>query len=495
MGATPSIAVVFADRLGRELDPLFKASCPALLPIAGKTPLEYCLDDLAEVGIRRAVIVVSACAERIQALLGNGDAWGLQFEFVLSRGEEAPAALVKRFDSLLDEHYLAVRGDVLRSPLARDFLAQWAADPAETQALVQGRPVGMAVSSRAAPELGAVAWPLAQEASGTSLEAHKGNPLASLEDIWQANLDAVAGAFHGLVIPGLSKQSGVVVGRLSYLETSSVVEPPVHVGDHSSVHRSCGLYGPVVIGNNCFIDRETQISNSVILPGTYIGAGLDVQDAIVGEGQLIKPLESLVLQVDDPLWVAPMEQGYAASDRSLIDRLLALVLLLLSAPLWPVAALLSRSGKGRALRHQAVLGNRRGVRGQRLEVDLRHWMTAVPVLRQLPGLLAVCSGDLRMFGAAPRPAGEATGLAAELAALQGATEQPPAGLISAARLQLPADAPPEEVELFEIVFAAERSARKELQCWWLAFKGLFSGRAWSSAPRAGTASETQQERG
>ncbi len=469
MSESKATALVLADRLGRELAPLFQECGPALLPLAQKTPLHYCLDDLAEAGVRHVVVVVSHAAERVQDLLAEGEPWGMRVECVLSRGEESPVELVRRFSSLLDERFFAVRGDMLRTRMMNEFAAACADDGALV-ATLEGRSLGIAYTDGGVSEMAALDWP-APHCEGVEMHGHRCSYLESLQDVLDANLDLAGGRFLGLVPAGLKNQEGVMIGRLSHLDPSSVAEPPISLGDHSSVHRSVRLYGPVVIGENCFIDKDTQIRDSVILPHTYIGAGLDVKDAIVGEGLLVQPRDALTLPIDDPLWVAPMTPHRGGSNASLTDRVLAVMLLVLSLPMWPVAALLAMGAGSSVWKRRAVLGNRRDMRGKRRQFSLLEFAVTQPLLRGLPGLLAVAAGDLRLFGARPAPLNYAANLPVQF-------EAPPAGLIRPSALELDDDAPDEEIELFEVCFAAERSLQRELRCWWLAVRALISRRAW-----------------
>ncbi len=484
MSQTLDTAVIFADRLGKELAPLFQASCPALLPLAGKTPLEFCLDDIATAEFKRVIIVVSRCVEDIRRMVADGDAWGVSVEYVLSRGEENPTSFLKRFSALIDGSFLATRGDVMRHPVMKTVIAS--ANSSNQVVSDDGQNAGIVLTSADAPNLDALAWPLPDiDPSWSALNLPCSlNPLLSLDQFRVANLDCVTQKTQGLVLPGLQIQEGARIGRLSHLPPNVMVNSPVLLGDHSSVHQSCALYGPVVIGDNCFIDKDTQITASVILPDTYIGAGLDIKDAIVGEGQLIHTKDDIAIQIDDPLWVAPMEQRVIASDSSFIEQFIALLLLISSLPLWPVAMLLSTSKNGKRLSKRTVLGNKRGLRGQRLESTCYAWTTNSPLLNKLPGLLSVMSGHLRIFGSHPRTPGEAVYSPLSSLTTQEYTEQPPAGLVSPASLFLASDAPIEEVELFEICFSAERSYRRELECWLRAIRLLFSINSWRARKTA-----------
>ncbi|MGD8913119.1 MAG: sugar phosphate nucleotidyltransferase, partial [Candidatus Thiodiazotropha sp.] len=114
-------AIIFADRKGNELTPLCDATCPALLQVANRPLLEYTLEDLSQAGVEEAFIVVSQQADQIEAHFAKGEMWGMRFHYLLSRGEEAPEALLERYASLLAPEFLALRGDLLRPALCRDF--------------------------------------------------------------------------------------------------------------------------------------------------------------------------------------------------------------------------------------------------------------------------------------------------------------------------------------------------------------------------------------
>ena len=65
-------AIVLADRSGAELAPLDQVACPALLEVAGKTVIEYTLEDLVESGFTEAVVVTSS-VEAMREHLRNGE--------------------------------------------------------------------------------------------------------------------------------------------------------------------------------------------------------------------------------------------------------------------------------------------------------------------------------------------------------------------------------------------------------------------------------------
>ena len=64
-------ALVFVDRPGKALMPLTERTCAALLPVVGKPLVVFALEDLAFAGIREALVIASAHADRLEQELGH----------------------------------------------------------------------------------------------------------------------------------------------------------------------------------------------------------------------------------------------------------------------------------------------------------------------------------------------------------------------------------------------------------------------------------------
>ena len=70
-----------------------------MLPIATKPLIDYTLDTFLLTGINEIIVVISANAEYIEHHLGNGEHWGVQLNYVLSRGQEEPTTVLARLGS------------------------------------------------------------------------------------------------------------------------------------------------------------------------------------------------------------------------------------------------------------------------------------------------------------------------------------------------------------------------------------------------------------
>src|SRR5205085_12546997 len=155
----------------------------------------------------------------------------------------------------------------------------------------------------------------------------------------------------------------------------------------------------------------------------------------------------------------PARAGARAGAPTGASRLPGMAALVFSLPLWPVAfvwALLANAGH--ATRRFVLVENAPGRdekgRPRRAPFSTFRFETAVPVLRDLPLLLALAAGRIALSGVAPlTPAEEAT----LKEPWEEARFEAPVGLLARSRLSVPASAPPEVARLVDS-FEARRAS-------------------------------------
>ena len=89
---------------GRRMRPITERWPKAILPVDGRPVIATLLRDLAGAGIGRAFVVTGHLAEQVEALVGDGSAFGLEVRFVRQPGVLGSADVVRR---ALDEGALA----------------------------------------------------------------------------------------------------------------------------------------------------------------------------------------------------------------------------------------------------------------------------------------------------------------------------------------------------------------------------------------------------
>ncbi|MDH3934475.1 MAG: NDP-sugar synthase [Gammaproteobacteria bacterium] len=479
---------IFADRIDTGLQMLTDNSCAALLPIAGKTVIEYTLEDLARAGIREAVIIASAHADRVEALLGKGERWGMQLDYFPSRGAEHPAMLLSRYARELEGQFLLIRGDVLRSSMVKFIENAATVTEPLTEARIHGAAVGVCLCQAGIKTLETLSWPYA-DCPGVTAPA---NPVELMDACWsaldslpayhRANLDVVANRYPGLKLAGWARENGLTVGRGSHVDNQSLAGEHAFVGRSTRVRPSARLAGTNVVGANCFIDSQATISDSVILPGTYVGENIEVRNAIINGNKIMRVDSGASYRVTDRFLLTQMQTQDSSLSARLANRLAGVMLLLLSLPLWPLAA------GGALLKSPATPLRQLHLHSNKYRLDDAHepvrgtftsreWVVNAPLLQRLPLLLAVVAGHINLVGARPRPVTEEPSgsdpwehIASDI----------PAGLLGPVQLDLPDEAPSEEGVLNEIYYAQYRSLQSDLGYLLKGLRAMFSGRAWAA---------------
>jgi mannose-1-phosphate guanylyltransferase len=119
--------------------------------------------------------------------------------------------------------------------------------------------------------------------------------VGTLDHYRQANFDALAGLVD-LPIPGK-----LISDRPSriWLEEGAVLEPGVKIdgteknsaiiiGKNSVIHSGARLVGSVVVGEDCTIEAQSVLKNTVLWSGSRVGAAVKITDSIIGSNLQIE---------------------------------------------------------------------------------------------------------------------------------------------------------------------------------------------------------------
>jgi NDP-sugar pyrophosphorylase family protein len=104
-------AIVLAAGEGLRMRPLTERWSKAVLPIDGRPVLASFLRELTAAGVERATVVTGHLADQVEALVGDGSAFGLKTRFVRQPRPDGGADAVRR--ARLDPPYLVSAADTL----------------------------------------------------------------------------------------------------------------------------------------------------------------------------------------------------------------------------------------------------------------------------------------------------------------------------------------------------------------------------------------------
>lgn len=433
--------VLLADRDGRALGPLAEKTVPALLPLRGAPVLERALEALVEAGIRSALVVVGPRGAEIERRFGKGIRWGIALEYVRREEDETTGAVLRRVEQRLDGDTLVLRGDAAIEGAFGDFARRVGGRAEPVVAAVSGgRPAGM--------------WRVKPEALKKAEFPRDPADADWALDPRQTPLDAGSGVSP---LDGLAAWSA--------LERADA-KPAA--SERATVAAGAKLSGGTTVAEDAVVLAGAVLDRVSVLPRTVVPEGVSLSGVVLSQNLVVDPATGAASFLTDLLPPAGAPRGTGP-----LSRLAGFVLFVLSLPLWPVAFAWSFvANAGHATRPFAFAGNGSAA-GTRETVRTFRFETAVPVLRDLPLLLAVLRGKLAVSGVAPLAPEEEEGTKEAWAA---ARREAPVGLLARSRMVVPASAPAEVARVVD-AFEARRGCRGLVA---LGLATFFSARAWTA---------------
>lgn len=472
-------ALLIATGEENKLLPLTATLPSPMVPIIDRPVMVYALELLARAGIRDIGVALYEGASTIESYFGHGERWSVTLQYLLQRTAWGATGAVKRAEQVLTTTFLVLPADIMldldikaalqfhqaHGGLATAILGRQATTLApgltigeQNQLHATVKPgkatdtygyTGAFILEPAAlallPEPGALDG---QSDLGAALQqAHipihgyvadgYWNPLTTFRE-YQAAQDTV---LTSLDSPRRAKAGARL--RHAYIEAREIA-PGIWVGPNSIVHPEVRLTAPLFIGAGCRIGANTElgpdtiigagsvidegvtIHHSTVLPHTYIGQFLHLAHRIANQAELIDVATGTNVQIADP-WlltaVNPALPGNLA--RNLAERALALLLLLVAAPLllivgvalWlteggPIFSQRQCFGQMPLVKGTPQLLNLYQFRTQRADHSasrLGHWLETTEIHR-LPELWNVVRGEIGLVGVKPLSSEESMAL-------------------------------------------------------------------------------------
>lgn len=364
-------AVLFADRNGGELAPLNTIYPTALMPVAGKSPLEFWFEYLCDKGFKSVHIITSAMTKQVKDQFPDGDHWGLNFTYHSSRGEELPSSLVERIG--LELPFFAARGDTLPCIDNNQLIAALEVDN-ESESL-----------------LDTLDW-----SSFKEINSAWDTSLSSLKSLYEATFNVLNSKHSYLVPRGLRAEDGKWLATPTFSSARAhQLNGALYVGRDSMVERDVLFEGDVTVEANSYVDRNTKVTNSIIFPGTYVGQDMSVNESIVCGSTVIDLKHGTDIQISDPALFSFLVPAAALVRTTKTERLVAaLVMLVTSTIILPLALLTKR---GKFFSSEFAYSNR-GSRTHPISFELYRFNSRLSSINHWPRLLHVIDGDLKLFG-------------------------------------------------------------------------------------------------
>lgn len=245
---------------------LAQASPLTLLPLAGKSILEYWVEHLAVQGVDEVTILASDRAEQIQAFVGKGGRWGVSAEVIAEPCE-------------LSVHFA-------RTKYQLDSKAEWLDQPNDV--ILMDRFPGLSQ------------YPLFKDYAG-----------------WFAGLQAfLPRAFTTNRIGVREIKPGVWVGRRTRISPSAQVAGPCWIGERVSIGPLATIGPMTILEDRVMVETGSEIAQSVIGADTMVGRLTEVRNSIALGEMLINWKTNSCVAVPDPLLLCALKGRKAGTQSS-----------------------------------------------------------------------------------------------------------------------------------------------------------------------------------
>ena len=321
-------AVILVGGEGTRLRPLTSTVPKPVVPLVDRPFIGYMLEWLRRHGVDDVVLCSGFLATSVRNVLGDGSAYGLRIRYVEEPDPRGTAGALKFAESLLDERFLMLNGDVLTDidltaqvaaherngavatlalvpvddPSAyglvrmepdgavREFVEKPSPDQIDTNLVSAGaymleRSVVDLVPPDVNYSIEREIWPrlIGNGLYGFAAEAYWLD-IGTPERYLQATFDIIEGAVDTAVRDRLGEhylavdEGAEVLGRVV---PPAIVERGARVAEGAQV-------GPLaVIGHDVVVEAGAIVERAVILQGAQVGEHAHVRDAVVAAGARI----------------------------------------------------------------------------------------------------------------------------------------------------------------------------------------------------------------
>ncbi len=474
--------IIIADQDGTALKPLSDLICLPLLTVGGKKIIEHVIESVASLNPSRVTVIAAPFVAELKQFLGEGTRWGVELNIVTRPAYSTGDSLVRELCEKSGKPMLVLDCARVRDFSVADFYRQSLNfDAVEVIAVNESGDTGLYALKPVVSASELQAGDQVQISHTLNLGAVECFDVTTLEGYYDANMAVVSRSCDQLKFRGRQRALGLITGQYTSVSPRSIKYGSVIAGQHSQVNSRASLSGSVVINDRVVIDRHTTVTDSVILDNTYVGEYLNIRNAIVWKNLLIRVDSNTILELSDNFLLADLGHSfYDVHLGGLVHSLGGLALLLASLPLWPVAVALSfKRSPDQPYSRVTLLGNARQTgTDAKSPFKAYRFNTGVPVLDNLPLLLSVFTGRIRLVGVSLYRPVELVGRDERW---QKVCDTVPSGLLGPTQLVLGADAKLEEKLISDTVFSSSRSAKQSLQVLGAAAKKLFTASAWRSA--------------
>jgi hypothetical protein len=267
------------------------ATWAAMSPLIDRPFLHHVVETIVGQEIREIEFVFGQKDRFISGVLGNGTRWGASFRYhLLPPGANLYDSIKQMKWQNPEELVLLAHSDRLPSlqletaPSATTLFCWeeeerfWTGWALIRPATLHGLPNGM-------DEPGLLAFLMKAVNDVVCQPGECPLTARSYEELLEANRRVLAGGFPGLLHGGREVEPGVWMARNARVHRTAKVVSPAFLGENCRIGAMAQVGPGASIGRDCIIERETQVADSVVCSGSYVGRQLALRGVVVDQSR------------------------------------------------------------------------------------------------------------------------------------------------------------------------------------------------------------------
>ncbi len=305
-----------------------------LLPAGNRPLLEYWMELCVALGIRDVKLLLGDGAEFVEAYAGEGERWGLSISYGFLKDGQSAASYLRRSPAHWRDGLLFVGAPVFPQRLREGWTfsgkveASWVARNSAGEVVCLLSPPGAALDAFCASGVWTATGADSFESLGLAVQT-----VDSVRDYYELNMRLVRGEVVRYLSPGYYAADGSYVGYNVVLPPAAKAQPPLMVGNDCRLAPLSSVGPDVVMGSRVVVDSQSTLTRCVVLDGTYVGRGLEIDGKIVAGRRLVDPESGAAIDIADPWLLAELGPAARLTDlfRAVGGWILALVLVVVQA--------------------------------------------------------------------------------------------------------------------------------------------------------------------
>ncbi len=386
---------------------IFPDPHPLLIPICNKPFIEFLIDFSILAGSEAIRLVSDGSLRDVEHYCEQGSRWGVQISYgSMQESDDLDAVMEKNRRYCSNTRVLIIRGFVfIRYDKQNNYKTLFTSlPPGELRRCSHG-----SLTFTGTPGV-------EEQAPGPAPLSLVG--LETIGVYYELCNEILRGGSLPYVLPGYSNETDCHIGRNVVMSKSCEIIKPVIIGNNVQILAGTVIGPGAIIGNNVIIDRESTVTESIVLDNTYIGEHLDLEKRIASGNILVEPESGAAITMEDPHLLTGMSTRRVSGAllHTLVHIIMAGLLIALEVIpfllLLPILKLQGKWKKSRNTYYTSTSGNTVTLSTSAIERSGPLSLLAAALsLDRFPLLFRVFSGELALIASQPiaaTPASRAT---------------------------------------------------------------------------------------